>query len=654
MTSRPSGAPLALALAGAGVAAWTTEGVVGVPPAPEGLVALAVAVLLVAASSRWRVLVLPALVALAVVAAQDFLRPGVTLGHDLTPHSWAIYSTWRSVLDGDLWPRWNPYLGLGMPLLQFYSPLPWVASWPAQALGASPLQALASVIVVAQLGTALGGYAALRWLGARSDAALVGVAAVVLAPYHLLDQNFRLALAETVAFAWLLPLLAATWKTAQGGDWRAPWLLGFAAVGLLLTHLLSVVMMTPVLAIVAFAGLRPGGVRRLGFALALAVAVSAAWWLPLVAEIPYTSLGEVAPARASIARLGVEPLEPLRRWQWERYGIRYAIGAKDEPGRGMPLYFGAVLLALLLGTLRARPRLWAALALGTLAAAIYPLAHVLDLPPFPRLQFPWRTYEPATALAGVAVALGLSHRAERAGERPLLVLALVALLAWDASPYLGAAERVPGTAAEGLWSWDGRRCGATDVPPDRFVRVERALLPPSDSRWRVANTRTVFPEYFDPRLRRRYGRRSAKPSRELSESFGVGWRFGAWGSGPRAFKPRGRVSFRAPGGAWAPLMDLPAERLPEAFELQLPPELPAGRLRVAEGWFAGWRVQVDEGPWREARRDDGLLAVEVPAGAAVVRFRYGTQRWDRRLGRLLSALGWLGLTAAALRSRTAR
>ena len=76
---------------------------------------------------------------------------GRVFAHDLLYHSWALFSTWRSVLDGDLWPRWNPYLGLGMPLLPFYCPVGYTAAWPAQALGASPIQAVKFLVVGAQI-----------------------------------------------------------------------------------------------------------------------------------------------------------------------------------------------------------------------------------------------------------------------------------------------------------------------------------------------------------------------------------------------------------------------------------------------------------------------------------------------------------------------
>ena len=215
--------------------AWkTTEGVMGVPPAALGLLGLVGAIALLVCSAGWleqrgasgrlgRSLLCLSVLSLGAVGAQDFLRPGVTHGHVLAYHLWALWSTWRCVLDGDLIPRWNPYLGLGMPLLQFYSPLSYLSAWPAQLLGASPVQALSTLMVLGQVLTAASALVALRWLGASYSASLLGAAVAVLAPYHLLDQTLRVALAENLALALLPLLLAAAWKLGRGSDPRAGW-----------------------------------------------------------------------------------------------------------------------------------------------------------------------------------------------------------------------------------------------------------------------------------------------------------------------------------------------------------------------------------------------------------------------------------------------
>lgn len=104
--------------------------------------------------SRRGLVTLLLLVGLGLVGSQDFLRAGIARSHDLPAHTWAAYATWRSALDGDLWPRWIPYLGFGMPLLQFYGPLPWLMTWPAQALGLSPVDAVKAGVVLSQIAAA--------------------------------------------------------------------------------------------------------------------------------------------------------------------------------------------------------------------------------------------------------------------------------------------------------------------------------------------------------------------------------------------------------------------------------------------------------------------------------------------------------------------
>ncbi|MEE2830437.1 MAG: hypothetical protein VX498_14710 [Myxococcota bacterium] len=659
-----------------------TESSMGVPPLPLGLLALGAvvvfAVVLGRAGEAGRARTagtLILLVLLGVVAGQEFLRPGIARGHDVTHHAWAYWSLWRSVLDGDVYPRWNPYLALGIPLLQFYCPVGYVAGWPAQLLGASPLQAMASVLIAAQVAGAGAAYASVRWLGGTRAAALVAAFALALAPYHLLDQNFRVALGETIAFAWMTPVFAAGWKLGRGERGAAPWVLGLGLSLLLLTHVLTLIMVIFTLVLLVAAARMPGGrpVRRLlpslgSLALcgALAAGATAAWWLPVVVEQEHTSISRLSRPGRSISRYAVTADEPLRRRLWARYDVRRSLEKTDSPGLAMPMYFGWGLgLLLLLALVRPRrhgeeeggSRWFGAVALLLLLLTLHPLARVLDgMPLLGRIMFPWRLYAPATALTARAAAGAFDGWTEPLGRSRSLVLAgLLSLLAWDAAPYLGAAERYPAPGPEGFSVFDGKRAVPTELPRDRFIRIEEAPLPPVDYGWKVAKSRWIFSEYMAPALRKRYGKLSRPPSVETSEFFGAEVRFSRHRSTRQPLKPQPIAEYRVVGGDWSGIDPERWRLRPERIEVDLPEALAGGDLRFKQAWFPGWQVRRDDGPWEPALASpEHLLQTSVAGGTRQVVFRYSwLTPWDRPVGLAVSLLtllllvGWRGRLSAA-------
>jgi hypothetical protein len=652
----------------------STEGQMGVPPTVLGLVGLmSVVALLMWCAARLevtgvtpsnRLLLGLTVLLLGLVAAQDFVRPGVTHGHDLGYHLWAIWSTWRCVLDGDFIPRWNPYLGLGMPLLQFYSPLSYVSAWPAQLLGASPVQALSSLMVLGQVLTALSALAALRWLGASYSASILASAVAVLAPYHLLDQTLRVALAENLALSLLPLLLAATWKLGCGRDPRASWILGLCAGALLLTHVLTLFAMlfvgAPVFLVAAHGARRRGERLSARFAaLALCalmtMGATAAWWLPIVVEVEHTAVQRLSRPGRAISSLAATATEPVRRRAWQRYGIRYKIGEVDDPGRSMPLYFGCVLLGLLLLGLFAprrsdsvlteeqtpHPRLFALLGLLCVLLATWPAARVLDgVPLIGRIMFPWRLYGPASICAALAAGFALDRFAGgRVFWRRVLLGGTLVALAWDSSPYLGAPARYPDHHGQGPVVFAGQQALPIELPRDSFVRVEGLTLPPSDYEWNLAKSRRVFPEYMSVALRERYGKISKPPTIARSQGYHASYRVGRGSAGLQKLQPEPFVSFRARGSDYQGLTSAVVERAPERLLVTLPAGQQAGNIRLASAWFPGWMSRVDGGEWRRALRSESLLAVRVGEGERQVEFRYFVLRpWQRPVG---LAITWL-------------
>jgi hypothetical protein len=603
---------------------------------------------------RWARRALPvALVGIGFAAAQDFLRPGVSEGHDIRSHLWALWALWKAVLDGDFWPRWTQRLGLGMPLLQFYPPLSYVLAWPAQAFGASPAQAATWLAVLGQTASAASAFACARWLSAPAPTAAVAAVAYCFAPYHLIDTNIRWALGESMAFPWWPALFSGVVRLATGyRDRQTTGIVAVSVAGLLMTHLLSAVMagiaVPLVWGLVRFGSRTRPATGAAFTAVVVAAGMTAFQWLPMMAEIDETSVSRLT--SGSIARMGLAPFELLRRRAMPDYGIRRAIGDIPDPGADMPIYFGLALLALAIVASFPRPTEPAAAATKPtadgapsvqpapltiaacvlLALATWPVSLALDLaPPLRTLQFPWRLLAPATALAALAVGIGLGQA--RNNLRAGTVLALSAI--WlDSLPFLGSASR---------WAaWDGLatvdRFAArpiAGIPRDRFVRLENLDVPPSTYDWDVALSRRLFPEYLTPRIRDAYGKQSKPPSRETSERFGASYRVHDRRHEVEQLRPEPLVSFAGSGRAW------PIRWQPERVVIELPAGESAGRLRVTAMAFPGWRVRIDGGPRKPALDDEGLLAVDVAAGSRQVEFEYAAfWPWDRAAGAAISVL----------------
>lgn len=580
-------------------------------------------------------------VAMGLFSAHDVFAPGIAQSHDLHAHGWAVYSLWCTVLDGSWWPRWNPYLGLGMPLLQFYAPLGYVACWPFQAMGLGAFDALKCVTVGAQVLSAVGAWAATRRLGGSHAGAAAAAMAYSFAPYHLLDLHVRLALGELVAFP-ILPLLAAEVVLAANGAKNAG-RLAVLIVALLLSHVLVVILAAPALILLALPALRDRS-RLSGFLLAGAAAagLSAWFWLPFVVEQGATSLAEVASLRPStVAAVG---FEALQRVAWHGFQVRKQ--ATDP----MPLYAGAILIGLTMASFAGRGRLFAAIAIGYFLLGTWPFALLVDpVPGWNRMQFGFRMWGPATAFA--VLAIGRSFPTPDEGKSATagptfaprashwLLGATLLALEWDAKPYLTAPVRIPAVELDELWTGlaDTR---AMSTISSGLVRTEDVLYPPTDYARRVARTRVVFPEFLTPPLRDLIGRMSRTPTIGVSRALGVGVRIDE--RGRKISMEPGTFSHRRIDGTWL-RVDWMVAQVADGYAVDVAGK--AGPIRVVEAWFPGWRVRFDGGKWTDAGADSGLLTTNLPAGTQRVEFQFSNWHpWDRAVGNGVSLTTLAGLT----------
>ncbi len=377
-------------------------------------------------------LVLPALAPLA--------RPGFFESHDGLFHVYRLAALDRAVRAGVLYPRWFPEFafGYGHPVLNFYGPLSYYWGLPFTLLGADAVLATKLVLATGLLASALALYAFARLYLDRGPAL---VAAVVYAylPYHLLDLYVRGAMAEFLAFVWFPLILLAFHRLLDesGRQHRPTWLFlaGLTLAALVLTHSLSALVFAPVLAAyVLFRGLatRPDGqsLGRLFLALALAAALSAFYWLPVLAESQYVGLGSGTSTGYQRHFLALKSLFSL--------DLAYSYEAQDPVTFSLGWVQGLLLLAalgLLFWRRTRRPAIFfLAVALTSawmLTTASQPVWRILE-PALAFLQYPWR-FQALTVLASAMLAgllLQALARASRPGAWAAAVLVVAVTGAW--------------------------------------------------------------------------------------------------------------------------------------------------------------------------------------------------------------------------------
>jgi hypothetical protein len=116
-------------------------------------------------------------------------------------------SFYDGLLGGDIYPRWERDVnrGFGAPTFSFYPPGVYYLTSVFFAFGCEPTIAILGAVLLMALGSALAFYVyASRAMNHR--AAIAGMAAYVIWPYHLVDLYQRGAIAEMTAFVWM-PLM---------------------------------------------------------------------------------------------------------------------------------------------------------------------------------------------------------------------------------------------------------------------------------------------------------------------------------------------------------------------------------------------------------------------------------------------------------------
>jgi len=372
------------------------------------------------------------ILALSIFAWAPLLTPVYFLkAHDAAHSVFFLTEFHQGIQDGYLYPRWGPdhCLGYGYPTFIFYAPLPYYVAEVFHLLGAGPTAAIKITYALAFILSGLTMYA----FGKRLWGPVAGLLSAVVytyVPYRLVDIYVRCAFYEFCTFVFFPLILLLFLELVETGQLRYLALAGLAYAGLILTHIVTAFLFTPLLmAYVLWLVLRKAGpslrhwLRLSSLSLAaavLALGLSAVFLLPVTVERSYIAQEQWTRATYSYDQHFIYPFQLLSAF-WD-YG--YAVEGPEDT-MSLQLGLAAVTMSLVVAVLALRRRTseWGTILFFLGLTLIIILAMLPISPPLWQIlsvaalvQFPWRLLALAaftlSVLAGAAVP-GLSSEAYR-------------------------------------------------------------------------------------------------------------------------------------------------------------------------------------------------------------------------------------------------
>ncbi len=189
------------------------------------------------------------ILALSIFAWGPLLTPVYFLkAHDAAHSVFFLTEFHQGIQDGYLYPRWGPDhgLGYGYPTFIFYAPLAYYVAEVFHLLGAGPTAAVKITYALAFILSGLTMYAFVKRLWGPG-AGLVSAVVYTYVPYRLVDIYVRSAFTEFCAFVFFPLILLFFLELVETGQLRYLALAGLAYAGLILTHIVTAFLFTPLL-----------------------------------------------------------------------------------------------------------------------------------------------------------------------------------------------------------------------------------------------------------------------------------------------------------------------------------------------------------------------------------------------------------------------
>ena len=235
---------------------------------------------------------------LALFAVWPLLAPGLPNTADGPIHFYRAVDMQQAWRDGVLYPRWssNLALGYGTPLFNFAPPLIYLLMMSLNALGIDLALAMKWVVILFIFISAEGAYLLGRDSLGRY-AGLVTSAAYLYAPYRLRELYIQGNYAQFLALSLYPLVLWCYFKVIHTGKLRYIIGGGFAYAALFLSHNISVMIFSPLLAayVVFWLVLRRRwiAVRDVCVTGALGLGLSAVFWLPAFYEQRWLQISQI-------------------------------------------------------------------------------------------------------------------------------------------------------------------------------------------------------------------------------------------------------------------------------------------------------------------------------------------------------------------------
>lgn len=469
------------------------------------------------------------LAGLILATSWSLARPGLFRVHDYI-HAARIAEMTTALQAGHFPVRWSANFGFGygMPLFQFYAPLPFYVGSLVYWLGFGPILSVKSLFFISNIGTIIGGYLLGKRLFGRGGGIVVA-ASLGLAPYRAVNLFVRGAVSEAwgiMFLPWIVWAIIGVFNSATAESssqsklrWQWVWLIG-SLTGLLLSHNLTTLLFVPVSIFMgAVYGcwkfranlaslLKP--VMQLAASYAAAIGLAAFYVFPALLENKFTKIDSILGGYFHYSQHFLY----LRQFWLPSWGFG---GSEWGPNDGISFFFGfgqwlglmtvGVLLARMIWKNRSPSKLvslftrkefvlaslFGVIFVGSVfmsllkSKAIWDAVSVLHF-----IQFPWRWL--SVSILAIALLNGLSASLLQNSLKRMLVLSvLLALLlpnAWYFRP-----EKMLADPYE-LYYTDPARIQAemSGILPDYIpVQMPDELTPPNSQVW-LEPDQTLPPE----------------------------------------------------------------------------------------------------------------------------------------------------------------
>lgn len=236
------------------------------------------------------------LIFLIIPSFWRMLRPGIFSMHDF--HIFRLYEFHKCIQDKQIPCRWAPDSGFeyGEPMFNFYGQLLYIPGEIFHLLGFQVIDAIKLLFILSLIGSAMTMFFLAKQLWGNIFAGFVSAILYVYAPYRAVDVWVRGALPEATAFVFYPAIVWFLNDYFEKGKRRSLLLFALLMAILAGTHNLSLIMfllfLGPWVLFLLWRTRKFHLIKHLAWASVLAILLIAFYFLPLMAETKYITLGK--------------------------------------------------------------------------------------------------------------------------------------------------------------------------------------------------------------------------------------------------------------------------------------------------------------------------------------------------------------------------